>query len=51
MGYIVTQAGGAISDGERDVLTISPDSIQQRTPVYIGGRKEIQLIEKIKEGN
>jgi fructose-1,6-bisphosphatase I len=51
MGYIVTQAGGAISDGERDILTIPPDSIQQRTPVYIGGRNEIQLIEKIKEGN
>jgi fructose-1,6-bisphosphatase I len=51
MGYIVTQAGGAVSDGERDLLTIQPESIQQRTPVYIGGRKEIQLIEKIKEGN
>jgi fructose-1,6-bisphosphatase I len=51
MGYIVSQAGGAVSDGERDILTIQPESIQQRTPVYIGGRKEIQLIERIKEGN
>lgn len=51
MGYIVSQAGGAVSDGERDILTIQPESIQQRTPVYIGGRREIQLIEKMKEGN
>ena len=51
MGYIVSQAGGAASDGERDILSIQPESIQQRTPIYIGGRREIQLIEKMKEGN
>ncbi len=51
MGYIVSQAGGAVSDSERDILTIQPESIQQRTPIYIGGRREIQLIEKMKEGN
>jgi fructose-1,6-bisphosphatase I len=50
MGYIVTQAGGAVSDGARDILTIHPVSNQDRTPVYIGGKREIQLIEKLKEG-
>jgi len=50
MGYIVTQAGGAVSDGARDILTIRPVSNQDRTPVYIGGKLEIQLIEKLKEG-
>ena len=50
MGYIVTQAGGAVSDGARDILTIRPVSNQDRTPVYIGGKREIQLIEKLKEG-
>ena len=50
MGYIVTQAGGAVSDGARDILSIHPVSNQDRTPVYIGGKREIQLIEKLKEG-
>jgi fructose-1,6-bisphosphatase I len=49
MGYIVTQAGGAVSNGVRDILTISPESNLDQTPVYIGGKKEIELIEKIKE--
>jgi len=46
MGYIITQAGGAVSNGERDVLSINPVSIHDRTPIYIGGKREIKLIEK-----
>jgi fructose-1,6-bisphosphatase I len=48
MGYIMSKAGGAVSDGARDILTINPESINERTPVYIGGKKEIQLIHQIK---
>lgn len=44
MGYIVTQAGGAVSDGYVDLLTIQPQSISERAPVYIGGKREIELI-------
>ena len=44
MGYIVTQAGGAASDGYVDLLSIVPGSISERVPVYIGGKKEIELI-------
>jgi fructose-1,6-bisphosphatase I len=50
MGYIVTQAGGAVSNGARDILAIHPESNQDQTPIYIGGKKEIELIEKINEG-
>jgi fructose-1,6-bisphosphatase I len=46
MGFIVTQAGGATSHGKGDILAVKPDSLSQRIPIYIGGRKEIQLIEK-----
>ena len=45
MGFIVSQAGGAASDGRRDLLSIKPESISQRVPVYIGGKREIRLIE------
>lgn len=46
MGMIAFQAGGAISNGKDDILTITPEAIGQVTPIYIGGREEIALIEK-----
>jgi fructose-1,6-bisphosphatase I len=46
MGFIVTEAGGATSDGTRDLLSIKPEAVSQRVPIYIGGKKEIELIEK-----
>ena len=50
MSYIVKQSGGAASDGTRDLLSIEPTSIHQRTPIYVGGKKEITLIESITGG-
>jgi fructose-1,6-bisphosphatase I len=47
MGFIVTQAGGAASHGAGNILDVKPESISQRIPIYIGGKKEIALIEKI----
>jgi fructose-1,6-bisphosphatase I len=47
MGFIVSQAGGSVSDGYRDLLSIQPEQISQRIPVYIGGNKEIELIESM----
>jgi fructose-1,6-bisphosphatase I len=47
MGMIIYQAGGAISSGKTDILTIKPETIGQTTPIYVGGRKEIALIETL----
>ncbi|MBA3045113.1 MAG: fructose-1,6-bisphosphatase [Candidatus Thermoplasmatota archaeon] len=47
MGFVVAQAGGATSHGTGDILTVMPESVNQRIPIYIGGKREIQLIEKI----
>ena len=44
MGFMVTMAGGAISDGRQDILDIPPTKIDQRVPIYIGGKKEIKII-------
>ena len=49
MGFIVSRAGGAASDGRRDLLSIEPEVVSQRVPVYIGGKREIELIEKMNE--
>jgi len=46
MGMIIHEAGGAISNGRSDILDITPESIDQVTPIYVGGKKEIVLIEK-----
>jgi fructose-1,6-bisphosphatase I len=46
MGKIIHEAGGAISDGRTDILEIRPETIDQITPIYVGGKKEIRLIEK-----
>jgi fructose-1,6-bisphosphatase I len=51
MGRLITEAGGAVSNGKSDILALQPASIDQITPVYIGGKKEIALIEKfMREG-
>ncbi|GFO97762.1 fructose-1,6-bisphosphatase [groundwater metagenome] len=47
MGKIITEAGGAISNGKMDILSIKPGAIDVRTPVYAGGKKEIKMIEKL----
>jgi fructose-1,6-bisphosphatase I len=46
MGMIMCEAGGAISNGSGNILEIMPESIDELTPIYIGGKKEIGLIEK-----
>jgi fructose-1,6-bisphosphatase I len=46
MGTIIHHAGGAISNGRTDILGIVPGAIDDVTPIYVGGKKEIALIEK-----
>jgi fructose-1,6-bisphosphatase I len=46
MGMIIHEAGGAVSNGRSDILAILPKANSDITPIYIGGKKEIALIEK-----
>jgi len=46
MGKIISDAGGAISNGRGNILEMKPGSIGQRVPIYVGGKKEISRIEK-----
>jgi fructose-1,6-bisphosphatase I len=46
MGKIIHEAGGAVSNGRDDILHIQPNAIDDVTPIYVGGKKEISLIEK-----
>jgi len=46
MAFIIEQAGGMATDGKQDILSISVENLNQRCPVYIGSRYEV---EKAKE--
>ena len=50
LAFIAEQAGGAASDGTRNILDIQPHELHQRTPLYIGNRAEVELVEKFHNG-
>ena len=51
LGVIIKNAGGKISDGKMDLLEIEPEELGQRVPIYVGGEKEIEMIEKLNAGD
>jgi len=46
MALIAKEANGANSNGKHSLHEIKPEHLSQRTPLYIGGKKEIELVEK-----
>ena len=50
LAYIVEQAGGAASDGRRRVLDIRPDSLHQRSPLFIGSVDDVRTAEEFLSG-
>lgn len=46
LAFIAAQAGGYASDGVGDILTLQPQSLHQRVPLFIGNR---DLVEKAEE--
>jgi len=50
LAFIVEQAGGAATDGERDILDIVPENLHQKTPLIIGSKFEVELYRKYWKG-
>ena len=50
LAFIVEQAGGAASDGRQRVLDVHPTELHQRTPLYIGSKKDVELATQVLEG-
>jgi len=46
MTLIAKEANGLGSNGKYSIHEIKPESLSQRTPIYIGGKKEVKLAEK-----
>ncbi|MEX2527178.1 MAG: class 1 fructose-bisphosphatase [Gemmatimonadota bacterium] len=45
MAMIIEAAGGKASDGRENILDVVPDSLHQRTPLYIGSREWVEWAE------
>ncbi len=46
LAFIVEQAGGKASEGKGRILDITPQNLHQRTPLYIGSKEDVEMIEK-----
>jgi fructose-1,6-bisphosphatase I len=45
LAFLIEQAGGYASDGQRSILDIAPTTLHQRTPFFIGNRSLVQQAE------
>lgn len=50
LAMVVEQAGGYASNGHGPILRIEPQDLHQRTPLYIGSKKDVQLAESFING-
>jgi hypothetical protein len=46
LAFLAEQAGGCASDGVQNILDIVPDSLHQRTPLFIGNRDLVESAEQ-----
>jgi len=46
LAYIVENAGGYASDGQKNILDITPQSLHERVPLYIGSRDDVLWMEQ-----
>jgi fructose-1,6-bisphosphatase I len=45
LAFIMEQAGGKASDGQQRILEIQPESLHQRTPLFIGSTVMVEKAE------
>ncbi len=43
LAMILEQAGGAATDGQKEILDKVPETIDERSPIYLGSKKEVEL--------
>ena len=42
LAFIVEQAGGAASDGHSRIMELAPQALHQRTPLFIGSKRDVE---------
>lgn len=46
LAFICEQAGGRATDGTRDILDIEPEALHERTPLFMGSREYMDLVDR-----
>jgi fructose-1,6-bisphosphatase I len=46
MAFLIEEAGGRATDGKRRIMDIQPESLHQRTPVFIGSEEDVLMAER-----
>jgi len=47
LALVVEQAGGAATDGRRNILDIKPAALHQRTPLIIGSKQDVAFAQSV----
>jgi fructose-1,6-bisphosphatase I len=47
LAFLIEQAGGYASDGRQPILDIAPQTLHQRTPLFIGNRPLVEKAEAL----
>jgi fructose-1,6-bisphosphatase I len=50
MAMLIEQAGGRASDGLRRILDIQPQSLHERTPLFLGSEEDVLMAEQFLQG-
>jgi fructose-1,6-bisphosphatase I len=46
MAFIIEQAGGRAIDGKKRIMEIQPETLHQRSPIYIGSKQNVADVER-----
>jgi fructose-1,6-bisphosphatase I len=46
MAFIVEAAGGKASNGKKRILEVEPETLHQRTPIFIGSEYDVKMVEE-----
>jgi fructose-1,6-bisphosphatase I len=47
LAFIVEQAGGAATDGQRRILDIKPTALHQRSPYFVGSKADVAIASEL----
>jgi fructose-1,6-bisphosphatase I len=50
LAFIVKQAGGYASNGSEEILSIQPQELHERTPLFIGSYDDVRMAEEFLQG-
>jgi fructose-1,6-bisphosphatase I len=51
LAFVIEQAGGAASDGRRNILDITPTALHERTPLIIGSKQDVAFAQSVLSGS